>query len=88
MDNKYPNSPDLLAAYFWLPKIERVYGDELGENEQDELSKEIAALEPGCSCVTDIELGTGNKLWEEDLHHLLKAPRELKKFKYRIGNTW
>jgi len=60
----------------------------MGANSQDEMTEEIAALTPGGSSVMDIELGYGTKLWDKDLRHLLRAPKQLEKFKYRMGNTW
>lgn len=86
-DDKYPNAPDWFGAYLELPGIRRLYGYQMGNNTQEEITPTMAALGIGTSPVEELELRE-SKLYAEDLERILRACKNLKTFIYEVGHAW
>jgi hypothetical protein len=90
-DDKYPNPPKLLATFFHLPNVQKIYGWKFGdhEGEPDLENGPFATLEPRSCPVQYVELRC-SKLHPANFRLLMNAlmPEKLNTFSYEVGCTW
>ncbi|KAF2709721.1 hypothetical protein K504DRAFT_467672 [Pleomassaria siparia CBS 279.74] len=89
-DDKYPHSPDHLAAFLNLPNLRSLYAMKMGDEEGDpEEDNAFTRLKPR-SCPVEYLEFRESKLHGKNQNPLLAAtiPGRLKTFNYEIGCTW
>jgi hypothetical protein len=87
-DIRYPDHPDFFGTCFCLPAVKKLYGFNQGNEEEAEgTTSTFEELQLSSSSVEFIEPRL-SKLKISNFALLLKAPKCLKIFMYKIGNTW
>ncbi|KZP22942.1 hypothetical protein FIBSPDRAFT_1043291 [Athelia psychrophila] len=87
-DEEYGMAPSYFALYFDLPAVRSIYSHRLASaNDEDDNAPpelELAALDPGTSSVTHLEL-KDCKLHRTDIIRTLRSPKALTTFIYELG---